>query len=156
MEQQNSFFKSFLVPSFRSFRLAILDPLSNPGFWLKMRLQHFTIGSLVTSSLAVNLYVSSYAGTITTLQLSRDEYGYSLETLAVNSGSAPQPSWLEKNKYNGIIYCVNEDWNRKNGTIASYRASASGALTQIDIHDTIGGPVSEVVYNGGKGLAVAH
>lgn len=108
----------------------------------------------MTSSLAVNLYVASYSGTISTLKLTQSRSKFTLENVASNGGSAPHPAWLEK--HNGIVYAVNEDIFKPNGTIAAYSTSASGALTQFDIQTTIGGPVSEVVYNGGKALAVAH
>ncbi|TVY86954.1 putative 6-phosphogluconolactonase, partial [Lachnellula willkommii] len=122
-----------------------------------MRWQHLPLGGLVASSVAVNLYVSSYIGNITTLSLSRDANGsYSLTAVAANNGSSPSPTWLEKDRYNGIIYGLDEGLTGPNGSISSYKTSASGELTQIDRHVTLGGPVSSIVYNGGKAIAVAH
>ncbi|TVY25477.1 putative 6-phosphogluconolactonase [Lachnellula hyalina] len=122
-----------------------------------MRWQHLPLGGLVASSVAVNLYVSSYIGTITTLSLCQDANGnYSLTTIAANNGSAPSPSWLEKDGYNGIIYGLDEGLTGPNGSISSYKTPGSGVLKQIDRHVTLGGPVSSIVYNGGKALAVAH
>jgi hypothetical protein len=122
-----------------------------------MRFHRLPLGSLVTSAVATNLWVSSYVGEIASLQLSCLPKGeYSLTEVAVNDGSAPQPSWLTKNEYNDVVYCVNEDFAGPNGTIASYKPSANGVLTQIDIHNTIIGPVSSVVYNNGTALAAAH
>jgi hypothetical protein len=122
-----------------------------------MRLNRLPMGGLVTSAVATNLWVSSYMGEIASLQLSCLSKGeYSLTKVAVNDGSAPQPSWLTKNEYNDVVYCLNEDFAGPNGTIASYKPSANGVLTRIDIHNTIIGPVSSVVYNGGKALASAH
>jgi 6-phosphogluconolactonase (cycloisomerase 2 family) len=115
------------------------------------------LSSLVTSAAAVNLYVSSYAGTITSLQLSHSSHGsYSLTQVAVNEGSAPNPSWLTKDEYNDVVYCVDEGLTVPNGSLASYKTSPSGQLTKIDRHTVISGPVSSVVYNGGRGLAVPH
>lgn len=112
----------------------------------------------MTSAACVsNLYVSSYAGTITSLQLSQSSSGsYSLTQVAVNEGSAPNPSWLTKDENNGIIYCLDEGLAVPNGSLASYKTSPSGELTQVDRHSVISGPVSSVVYNGGKALAMAH
>jgi Lactonase, 7-bladed beta-propeller len=122
-----------------------------------MRFNRLPLGSLATSAVATNLWVSSYTGDITSLHLSPlPKGGYSLIEVAINNGSAPQPSWLTKDECNGVIYCLNEAFSGPNGTIASYKASANGVLTQVDIHNTIIGPVSSVVYNGGKALAVAH
>jgi 6-phosphogluconolactonase (cycloisomerase 2 family) len=115
------------------------------------------LSGLVTSAAGINLYVSSYAGTITSLQLNQDSNGsYSLGQVAVNEDSAPNPSWLTKDEFNDVIYCVDEGLTVPNGSLASYRTSPSGKLTQIDRHSVISGPVSSVVYNGGKGLALAH
>jgi 6-phosphogluconolactonase (cycloisomerase 2 family) len=117
------------------------------------------LGSLVTSGLATNLYVSSYAGTITSLHLNQGRDGsFSLKEVAVNNGSQPNPSWLTKDEYNDVVYCVDEELasTALNGSLASYKTSNSGQLTQIDRHSVINGPVSSVVYNGGKALALAH
>jgi 6-phosphogluconolactonase (cycloisomerase 2 family) len=112
---------------------------------------------LTTSTVATNLYVSSYAGTITSLQLSQAASGtYSLNQVAVNDGSAPNPSWLTLDENTHVVYCLDEGLDVVNGSIASYSTSASGELTQIDRHTVISGPVSSVVFNGGKALAAAH
>jgi 6-phosphogluconolactonase (cycloisomerase 2 family) len=122
-----------------------------------MRLQHLPLGGLVASTVATNIYVSSYIGTITSLQLSKSADGsYTLNTVAVNNGSEPNPTWLEKDKYNDIIYGLDEGLTVPNGSISSYKTSPSGELTQIDRHTTQNGPVASIVYNGGKGIAVAH
>jgi len=103
------------------------------------------------------LYVSSYSGTISTLQLSQNVNGsYSLSTIAVNTGSPPNPSWLTKDEYNDVVYCVDEGLSVPDGSIVSYSTSSTGRLTQIDRHHTPNGHVRSNVYNGGKGLAVAH
>lgn len=162
------FFKMWAVPTsnyfgslpafLRSLGYSILVPLSNACCWIKMRFWHLLpLSSLVTSSLATNLYVSSYAGTITSLQLNQERNGaYSLTQIAVNNGSYPNPSWLTKDEYNDVVYCVDEGLTVPNGSLASYKTSRSGELTQIDRHTVISGPVHSVVYNGGSALAVAH
>ena len=149
-------FLDFGLPApLRSFGFACLDSVEN--FLDIMRLQHLPLGGLVASTVAVNLYVSSYIGNITTLSLSQGANGsYSLTTVAANNGSSPSPTWLEKDKYNGIIYGLDEGFTSPNGSISSYKTSESGELTQIDRHLTLGGPVSSIVYNKGKGIAVAH
>jgi hypothetical protein len=149
------------LPSFlRSFGYSILAPVSNACCWLKMHLSHLLpFGSLVTSALATNLYVSSYAGTITSLNLNRERDGsFFVQQVYVNTGSQPNPSWLTKDEYNDVVYCVDEQLLGPplNGSLASYSTSKSGQLTQIDRHSVINGPVSSVVYNSGKALALAH
>lgn len=115
------------------------------------------LSALVTSTVATNLYVSSYLGNVTTLHLSKSAEGaYSLESASVNNECGPSPSWLTRNENNGVIYCLDENWAGPNGTVFTYKASESGELTQVDKHVTLGGPVSGVVYNKGKAYAVAH
>lgn len=122
-----------------------------------MKLSLSPISGLVTSTLATNLYVSSYIGTITSLKLSCAANGsYSLTQVAVNNGSAPSPSWLTKDEDNGVVYCLDEGLTTVNGSIASYNTSSSGELNLIDRNVVISGPVSSVVFNGGKALAAAH
>jgi len=106
---------------------------------------------------ATNLYVSSYAGTVTSLALTQSSNGsYDLKAVSVNNGSTDNPSWLTKDENNGIIYLVNEGLTVPNGSIVAFKTSSNGELTEIDRHETISGPVSSIVYNGGKALAVAH
>jgi hypothetical protein len=98
------------------------------------------------------IYVSSYAGTVTTLNLS----GNSLTQVAVDKNCAPQAAWLALNKASNTLYCVEEAWGKTNGSIYSYRTSESGTLKLLKSVPTYGGPVSTVFYgDGGKGLAVA-
>ena len=126
-----------------------------------MRFSQIPLGGLVTTTVAAvattNLFVSSYAGTITSLQLSPAEIGgYSLKTVAVNTVAQTNPSFLNKDELNGIVYSVDEGFSGPNGSVSAYTASKSGDLTLLGRTVTLGGPVSTVVYNGGKGLALAH
>jgi hypothetical protein len=146
-----------LPSNLRSFAVSFLAPLSSTCCWFNVRLSNLFLGSLVTRGLATNLYVSSYAGTITSLQLNHEGKGlYSLTEVDVNTGSQPNPSWLMKDEHNDVLYCVDEGLTVPNGSLASYKTSKSGELSQIDRHSVINGPVSSVVYNGGKALALAH
>lgn len=122
-----------------------------------MRVSTAPLCGLVTSSAAVNLYVSSYIGTITSLQLSTSAGGsFSLSQVGVTNGSAPSPAWMTLDEDNGILYVVDEGLTGPNGSIATYRTSSSGELAQTDRHSTISGPVSTVLFNGGKAIAAAH
>lgn len=94
----SSFLRSFTYSSLRSSQHPLAD----------MRFEHVSAGGLATSAAAVNLYVSSYSGILTSLQLSPSAQGsgsggYILTTTASNNGSGPQPSWLTKDSYNDVI-----------------------------------------------------
>jgi len=113
--------------------------------------------ALAASSMAVNLYVSSYDGNITSLDLTQNYYGsYVLTATSVTITSAPDPSWLTIDSKNRILYATNEAWGLPNGTITSYNISDSGQFVGIDHHEMIAGPVNSAFYNNGKALAVAH
>jgi hypothetical protein len=147
-----------IVPFLRSFGLSIFGCTSSALVWLcTCHPWRLPLDGLVFSSVVANLYVSSYAGTITSLQLSRNDKAlYSLNAVSFSTGSEPNPSWLTLDETHGVVYCVDEGLSVPNGSISSYKTSASGKLTPIDHHSVVRGPVSSVLYNGGKALAVAH
>ncbi|PVH82062.1 3-carboxymuconate cyclase-like protein-like protein [Cadophora sp. DSE1049] len=126
-----------------------------------MRFSQIPLGGLVTSTVAAvattNLFVSSYSGTISTLLLSPEAIGgYSLKTVSVNTVAQTSPSWLTRDELNGVVYSTDEGFFGPNGSVSAYSASDSGELTLLGRSISVGGPVSSVVYNGGKGLALAH
>lgn len=118
----------------------------------------FPISGLLTSTtLATNLYVSSYANQVTSLQLTQLQNGsYDLKPVSVNNASTDSPSLLMQNPGTGVVYLVNEGLTVPNGSIVAFTTSRSGKLTEIDRHETVSGPVSTILYNKGKALASAH
>lgn len=116
--------------------------------------------ALPHASSATLLYVTSYAGTLTTLNLTLPASNAStgsLQAIASNNGCATSPSWLTLDHPKSVLYCLDEGLDRPNGTLSSYRTSANGTLVQLDKVDTLSGPVSAVIYgDGGKGLALAE
>jgi hypothetical protein len=118
--------------------------------------------ALPYSSSATLLYVSSYAGTITTLSLSLPASSNAtgeghLRAIASTQGCAPNPSWLTLDYPKSILYCADEGLTGPNGTLSSYKTSENGTLVQLDKIDTLSGPVSTVIYGtGGRGLALAE
>ncbi|KAK3944925.1 Lactonase, 7-bladed beta-propeller-domain-containing protein [Diplogelasinospora grovesii] len=109
-------------------------------------------GQALTNGL---IYVTSYAGTVTTLNLTI--VGTGLQTVASTTDCGVQPSWLTLDKTDpSIVYCVDESWGKTNGTLASFRKAKNGSLSLLSKVGTIGGPVNAVVYGeGNRGLAVA-
>ncbi|KAF5020775.1 hypothetical protein F66182_7203 [Fusarium sp. NRRL 66182] len=107
------------------------------------------------------LYVASYSGVITTLNLSLAGYRdapIALETVATMDGCAGSPSWLTLDSFNSVLYCTDEGLqDGKNGSLASFNVSQDGSLTPLDKVSTVIGPVSAVLFGDyGRGLAMAH
>jgi len=113
---------------------------------------------LPTLSSATLLYVASYTGTVTTLNLTTTTCGQpSLEFVASSGACAPNPSWLTLDKSTSTLYCLNEGINFPNGSLASFQTSASGALTPLSNITTPWGPVNGVIYGKkGDGLVLAE
>ncbi|KAI1265707.1 putative isomerase YbhE [Xylariaceae sp. FL1019] len=114
---------------------------------------------LLGSASASFLYVTSYAGTVTTLNLvqsSTKRSTASLQTVATSTACGSQPSWLNLDFQKSFVYCLDEAWDSPNGAVTSFYTGANGSLTPIDRVDLIGGPVSIAEYGvGGSGLAIA-
>lgn len=111
-----------------------------------------------TSSL---LFVSSYSGLVTTLNLSLAGYRdtpVELGALATTDGCAGSPSWLTLNWHKGVLYCLDEGLrDGKNGSLASFETSENGTLKPLAKVSTVLGPVSAVMFGDWDyGLAVAH
>jgi hypothetical protein len=111
--------------------------------------------SVLSAVNCTTLYVSSYSGDVTTFDLKHSSAGYSLTKLGVTNGSAPQASWLELNAKQNVVYGLDEAWSTPNGSITVYSTKKT-ALEISSKYTTLAGAVSTIVYNGGKGLAVAH
>jgi 6-phosphogluconolactonase (cycloisomerase 2 family) len=107
------------------------------------------------------LYVASYAGTITTLDMSATMPSGgnvpAMKAIATNQGCTTSPSWLTLDHDKAVLYCVDEGLSTPGGSLSSYRTNCDGSLTQLDKITTTGGPVSAVIYgSNGHGLAMAH
>lgn len=121
-----------------------------------MHISRFSLLTLLSPSIAMNLYATSYGGTVTTLYLSKKDGNYALKSGPVNKDCGASPSWLTRNEDSGLIYCINENNSGGPGGVATLKPNEAGELAKVDNHDTLGGPVSGVVYNAGKAYAVAH
>ncbi|OAA68870.1 3-carboxymuconate cyclase [Cordyceps fumosorosea ARSEF 2679] len=120
---------------------------------------------LLAGSAAANpniLYVTSYAGTITTLNLTETtppaggKYP-SVKAVATSDGCKASPSWLTLKQPCPMLYCIDEGLETPGGSLSSYRTNDDGTLTQIGKVTTAPGPVSGVFYGAkGHGFAMAH
>lgn len=137
-----------------------LDPSyqHQPIMWNDMVSVALTAGFLATPSLSTLLYASSYAGSITTLNLtlsSGNDSPASLKVISLSTGCAPSPSWLTLDYPNSILYCTDEGLSTRSGAISSYKTNDDGSLVQLDSLQMLWGPVSAVVYES-HGLALAQ
>jgi 6-phosphogluconolactonase (cycloisomerase 2 family) len=117
---------------------------------------HFLVLPLLAASgLAANVYVTHYAGTLTTLKLCNKNGVFSLnQTQEITVGGLP--SWTTWNSASRTLYFTNE---ADPGVLTVYRADEAGQLTAIANATAFNGGVSTVLYGGsdGKGyIATAH
>ncbi|KAI1820827.1 Lactonase, 7-bladed beta-propeller-domain-containing protein [Xylaria intraflava] len=132
---------SFLLPS--TMWRSVLIPVSA------------AVGLVAGSSSATRLYVSSYAGTITVLDLDL-ENGSGLRAIANTTACGMQPSWLTLDYANSYVYCLDEAWSSPTGAVTSFYANEDGSLTALGSAELIAGPVSIAKFGeGGSGLAIA-
>ncbi|KAM3511700.1 hypothetical protein MY11210_004657 [Beauveria gryllotalpidicola] len=109
------------------------------------------------------LYVSSYAGTITTLNMTAksspaagSKYS-TIQAVASNTGCKASPSWLTLDHDGAQLFCVDEGLPTPGGSLSSYRTNTDGSLSPIGKVTTAPGPVSGVFYgSNGHGFAMAH
>ncbi|KAK4199686.1 Lactonase, 7-bladed beta-propeller-domain-containing protein [Triangularia verruculosa] len=99
------------------------------------------------------LYVSSYAGGITTYKLGSK----GLEQVgSISQICGTNPSWqtlVGEDQY----YCINENWDQGNGTFTSAKLNADGTLAFVGNSSTHGGPVHIALYGeNGHGVATAN
>ena len=113
-----------------------------------------------TPIVAVNLYVASYAGDLTTLSLTTSpNNSYSLTEVASTTDCGPNPTWLTIDTNRGLLFCLNEGLTSPNGSLSSFTISSNGSLTHIQNTTTISGPVAGVIYGDAadqRGIALAH
>ncbi|RKF59884.1 putative 6-phosphogluconolactonase [Erysiphe neolycopersici] len=101
---------------------------------------------------AVNLYVASYGGNITSLSLGQSNGEYVLSTLSTVKSETPDPSWLEKS--GDLLFLANENFPGPNGTIITYKTSETGILTPLQKPQTTPpGPVSIATNSGGSSVS---
>ena len=119
----------------------------------------FTTVVLAATSSAYKLYVSSYAGNITTFDLIEHSASYQLHQLQTSQGCAPNASWLHLDAKNNNMYCLDEGMATSIGSLNSFKVNqTSGALTPVKRMNTTNAPVNSALYTSPSGeqlLAVA-
>lgn len=115
--------------------------------------------ALSATTSAINLFVSDYSGNVTTLSLAASGSNYTLTKIHANDGCSPNPSWLEIDAANGLLYCSNEGLETSNGSLSTFSIDRDGSISLIQNTTTISGPVSSTIYGdpfGPKTIALAH
>lgn len=116
------------------------------------------LGAASISS-ATSLFVSSYAGTLTSLSLTESSGNFTLNQSFVSTECAPNPSWLTLDANRGLLFCLNEGLETLNGSLSSFKVNTDGSLIHVQNTTTISGPVSGIVYGapgGHRAIALAH
>ena len=122
-------------------------------------LQYAVLSALSVAASATDLFVSSYAGDVTTLSLRNSNGTYSLNATSSNSECGPNPAWLTLDASRGTLYCLNEGLTTPNGSLSSFTINYDGSLKHVQNTTTISGPVSGVIYGhsaGDRSIALAH
>lgn len=106
---------------------------------------------------ATYLYVSSYSGIVTTLELAQASNGTTLKTISSNNECGSSPSWLQLTS-EGVLYCTDEGFATwPNGTISTYSTNDDGSIELLGAQETLAGAVSTVLYGkDDNGLALAY
>ena len=119
-----------------------------------------TVAALAADASASLLYVSSYSGNITTLNLTgAPNEKYNLALVASTPGCAPNASYIVTDLPN--LYCLDENIVGANGSLVSFKVDAqSGIPSKVANATTLGAPVHASMWSGMNGtkqlLAVAH
>ncbi|KAL8926578.1 MAG: hypothetical protein Q9208_002905 [Pyrenodesmia sp. 3 TL-2023] len=129
-------------------------------------LTHLVLAALAVTSTPVSatrLFASSYAGTITTLDLSKvGNDSYYLAKLDTNNGCSPNASWIEIDVKRRNLFCLDEGMVTGNGSLTSFKIKnddTGKTLTQISHTIIPNAPVNSALFTGSNGtqlLAVAH
>ncbi|KAI2470968.1 putative isomerase YbhE [Annulohypoxylon bovei var. microspora] len=140
-----------------------IDELKHTTMWKGIFPAGLLSLGLVGSASATLLYVSSYAGTVTTLRLTLpdddcvDGTAATLATISNSTGCGPSPSWLTLDYSKNILFCLDEGLTDPYGGVASFSTNDDGTLTTLNRIEVIQGPVSIAEFGvGGHGLAIAH
>ncbi|KAL8660067.1 MAG: hypothetical protein Q9202_006833 [Teloschistes flavicans] len=121
------------------------------------------LAASVNLATATKLYVSSYTGTITTLNLTQTgNSSYDLVHLDTTRGCGDNATWLELDLKHRNLFCLDEGILTGNGSLTSFKINhdhKNDSLTPVT-HITIpNAPVNSALLHGHNGtqlLAVAH
>jgi 6-phosphogluconolactonase (cycloisomerase 2 family) len=111
-----------------------------------------------SAALAINLYVASSDGNLTTVSLTASSNGISLTSAFRTPDCGPNPSHLALDPVEHILYCLDRGSSKStNGSINSFSMSANGTLTRIDrVNAPLSGVSADIFGSGdNRGFATA-
>ncbi|TVY56428.1 putative 6-phosphogluconolactonase [Lachnellula suecica] len=113
------------------------------------------VAAEATKAQTAMLYVSSYDGNISTINVAPSQGHLQLNVTSINNGCAPDPSWLLLHK--GILFCGDEGFPTPNSSIlASFNTTPSGKLQQLSNVTTLNGNVNSAIFGNGTMIALAE
>lgn len=124
-----------------------------------MLLETLTTATLAVVASSTKLYVSSYTGNVTTLDLAHRNGSYELATVDTTGGCGANASWLQIDPRHENLYCLDEGIISGNGSINSFKIDASDIPKPNNHALTYDAPVNSAIYispNGTQLMAVAH
>lgn len=112
-------------------------------------------------ALASRLIAASYAGTVTSLSLSRPGENYKLTTVSQTNECGASPAWLMLDEAHEILYCLDEGIGHPNATLTSFKLDTHGSFSKVKQLHTLVGPVASAFYTPAqrpdhKFFAIAH
>jgi hypothetical protein len=113
----------------------------------------------VTADRASLLFVSSYNGLVQTFKLNQTGTGLSLAPIYQNSDCGKQPTWLNFDKKNGELYCLDEAFDSSTAQPPLIKFSvcndgALGLVKKATPEEGDSGPVSTIFIPTGEGQGI--
>lgn len=117
----------------------------------------------VVSAKTTRLFIASYAGTISTLELTDNSKGYSLSKTSESrlcnlaDGKSP-PSWITLDANKNILYCLNpgESSELRSGMLFSLKIHENGTLSMLDSIAVPKSAAHAAIFDEGDSLGVAY
>ena len=105
----------------------------------------------------MHLFVASYNGTISTLELIQDaSNNYSLGIIASTTICGPNPSWITLDLARDVLYCTEPGMKTGAGTLYSFSVQPDGSLILLDSLATPIGAAHFALHSHNQALAVAY
>ncbi len=99
------------------------------------------------------LFIASYAGTISTLQLVPELKTYKLEERAITKTCSPTPSWITLDAQRRILYAT-EGGKSGKGTLIAYRIQQDGSLVESSSVPVPVGAAYHVLYDDNNAIGI--